>query len=48
MKEQRGYNYSGPRFLVLPHPLTNFKIQNLYQKEPKLNGKIIYLKQRIY
>ena len=23
---------------MLPYPLTNFKIQNYYQKEPKFNG----------
>ena len=25
-------------FLMLPHPLTNFKIQRYYQNEPKFNG----------
>ena len=23
---------------MLPHPLTNFQIQNYYQNEPKFNG----------
>ena len=23
---------------MLPHPLTNFEIQNCYQNEPELNG----------
>ena len=23
---------------MLPHPLTNFKIQKFYQNEPKFNG----------
>ena len=23
---------------MLPHPLTNFEIQNYYQNEPKFNG----------
>ena len=26
------------RFLVPPHPLTNFEIQRYYQNEPKFNG----------
>ena len=25
-------------FLILPHPLTNFEIQNYYQNEPRFNG----------
>ena len=25
-------------FLILPHPLTNFKIENYYQNEPIFNG----------
>ena len=25
-------------FLMLPHPLTNFKIQRYYQNEPRFNG----------
>ena len=25
-------------FLMPPHPLTNFEIQNYYQNEPRLNG----------
>ena len=25
-------------FLILPHSLTNFKIQNYYQNEPRFNG----------
>ena len=25
-------------FLILPHPLTNFKIQRYYQNEPRCNG----------
>ena len=35
------------RFLMPPHPLTNFEIQKYYQNEPKLNvfdQEIIYLK----
>ena len=26
------------RFLIPPHPLTNFEIQKYYQNEPKFNG----------
>ena len=26
------------RFLMPPHPLTNFKIQKYYQNEPRFNG----------
>ena len=26
------------RFLMLPHPLTNFEIQKYYQNEPRFNG----------
>ena len=26
------------RFLMPPHPLTNFKIQKYYKNEPRLNG----------
>ena len=26
------------KFLILPHPLTNFEIQKCYQNEPKLHG----------
>ena len=26
------------KFLMLPHPLTNFEIQKYYKNEPKLNG----------
>ena len=26
------------RFLIPPHPLTNFEIQNYYQNEPRFNG----------
>ena len=26
------------KFLMSPHPLTNFEIQKYYQKEPKFNG----------
>ena len=26
------------RFLMPPHPLTNFEIQKYYQKEPRFNG----------
>ena len=25
-------------FLILPHPLTNFEIQNYYKNEPRFNG----------
>ena len=25
-------------FLMLPHPLTSFEIQNCYQNEPRFNG----------
>ena len=25
-------------FLILPHPLTNFEIQEYYENEPKFNG----------
>ena len=25
-------------FSILPHPLTNFEIQNCYQNEPRFNG----------
>ena len=28
----------GSKFLILPHPLTNFEIQKYYQNEPKFNG----------
>ena len=36
-----------------PHPLTNFKIQNYYRKEPKFNGaysrnNLSKVKDRIY
>ena len=31
-------NYSWPRFLIPPYPLTNFEIQKYYQKEPKYNN----------
>ena len=27
-----------PRFLMPPHPLTNFLIQKYYQSQPKFNG----------
>ena len=36
------------KFLMLPHPLTNFEIQKYYENEPKFNGvysKKIYLKK---
>ena len=26
------------RFLMLPHPLANFKIQKYYENEPSFNG----------
>ena len=26
------------RFLIPPHPLTNFEVQMYYQKEPRFNG----------
>ena len=26
------------RFLMLPHPLTNFELENYYQNEPRFNG----------
>ena len=26
------------RFLILPHPLTNFEIQKYYKNEPRFNG----------
>ena len=26
------------RFLILPHPLTNFEIQKYYENEPRFNG----------
>ena len=26
------------RFLMLPHPLTNFEIQKYYKNEPRFNG----------
>ena len=26
------------KFLIPPHPLTNFEIQNFYQNEPRFNG----------
>ena len=26
------------RFLMLPHPLTNFETQKYYQNEPRFNG----------
>ena len=26
------------RFLMLPHPLTNFEIQKFYKNEPRFNG----------
>ena len=26
------------KFLILPHPLTNFEIQKYYQNEPRFNG----------
>ena len=25
-------------FLMLPHPLTNFKLERYYQNEPRFNG----------
>ena len=25
-------------FLMPPHPLTNFEVQNYYQNEPRFNG----------
>ena len=31
-----GQSWSG--ILLLPHPLTNFQIQNYYRNEPKFNG----------
>ena len=31
------YNLSWSVFLMPPHPLTNFEIQNYYQKESKFN-----------
>ena len=31
-----------PRFLVPPHPLTNFKIQKYNQLKPRFNG--VYLR----
>ena len=32
------HNKSRPEFLMPSHPLTNFLIQQYYQKEPKFNG----------
>ena len=29
---------SKTRFLILPHPVTNFEIQKYYQNEPRFNG----------
>ena len=26
------------RFLITPHPLTNFEIQKYYQNKPRFNG----------
>ena len=26
------------KFLILPHPFTNFEIQKYYQNEPRFNG----------
>ena len=26
------------KFLIPPHPLTNFEIEKYYQKEPRFNG----------
>ena len=34
------------RILIPPHPLTNFKIQTYYQKEPKFNG--VYLRNNLH
>ena len=31
-------NNSQSKFLILPHPLTNFEIQKYCQNEPKFNG----------
>ena len=31
------HNKSSPGFLMLAHPLTNFKIQKYYQNEHKFN-----------
>ena len=37
-KSRTGYNQSRLGFLMSPHLLTNFKIQNHYQNESKFNG----------
>ena len=35
---ERIFNGFLTRFLMPPHPLTNFEIQKYYQNEPKFNG----------
>ena len=49
-KKEKGKNWHLKRFgfLMLPHPLTNFKIQKYYQNEPRFNvvfQEIICLKK---
>ena len=33
------------KFLMPPHPLTNFEIQNFFRSEPKFNG--VYLRNNL-
>ena len=45
-----GNNENKSGFLLLPLPLTNFKVQICFQNEPKFNiiySKIIYRKQKM-
>ena len=49
-KKEKGKNWHWKRFgfLMLPHPLTNLKIQKYYQNEPRFNvvfQEIICLKK---
>ena len=34
------------RFLMLPHPLTNFELEKYYQNEPRFNG--VFSRNKVY
>ena len=43
-------NKSRSKFVMVPHPLTNFQIQKYYQNKPKcnvFNQEIVCIKQRM-
>ena len=37
-RNRKGWLRKRMGFLILPHPSTNFEIQNYYQSEPRFNG----------